>query len=427
MKSHPRSIVGVVGKTRSINIYPLVILIIFAVFLILPSPATASIGKISSFRGEVIVQSGDTVTKIVALGHQVKSGDMVLTKEGEAQVTFTDGGVVRVNSHSQVMIQERKEESGILFFKRTDLARRITVYLGKLWFKSGLSQTKNYMQSSTAVCGIRGSDGDFGFNPVTMQTFLNMYSGEAAVVGNVIRGFFENPGISVAAKTQIYQSLVQAYNKTEQAKATGKTIDQAQAKVDTLKVVKEAAVILIQNNPDAKVKEIAQVVNATADASIASATATVAVEQVKEAQQAAEKAAKEEKDPAKAKQAEEAAAKAAAAVKAAEAAAKTAEQAAEVAKKAADENNKAQLEAAKKEAEQAAQEAKTIETNTQKIVEQVVTTTVAPTTAAPTTAAPTTMAPTTAPFTTTVEVTTTIQTTTTTSSTTSTVKPISPK
>ncbi len=394
--------------------YPMVMMMmILAVLLILPSFAEASIGRISSFKGEVLVQSGDTVKKVVATGHQVKTGDMLLTKKGEAQVTFTDGGIVKVNPNTQIMIQERPEESGT-FFKSTAMTRRITVFLGKLWFKSGQSRTNNFLQSPTAVCGIRGSDADYGFNPTSMQTFLNMYSGEAAVVGNVIRGFFENPGISEAAKTRVYQALVQAHDKTEQAQATGKEVDQAKAKVETLQVVKEAAVILVQNNPDAKVREMAQVANATVDANIAAANAKVAVEQIKEKQKEQEKTVKEEKDKAKVEEEKEAAKKLAEDAKKAEEAAKAAEQAAQEANKIADTANP-DLEKLNQLAEQAQQEEKKVEAIQKEV---------APTTVAPTTVAPTTSVQTTSVMTTTVEVTTT--TSSTTSSTTSTVKPTSP-
>lgn len=93
----------------------------------------------------------------------------------------------------------------------------------------------------------------------------------------------------------MYQALVQAHDKTEQAQATGKEVDQAKAKVETLQVVKEAAVILVQNNPDAKVREMAQVANATVDANIAAANAKVAVEQIKEKQKEQEKTVKRRK------------------------------------------------------------------------------------------------------------------------------------
>jgi len=375
---------GIFVKIKSIKICTMLILIMFAGFLILPSVATAAIGKISSFKGEVLVQSGDNVTRVGATGYPVNTGDMILTKNGEAQVTFTDSSILSIKPYSQVMVQERKEESGVLFFKRTDLARRVTVYLGKIWFKSGLSKSKNYLQSPNAVCGLRGSDGDFGFNPATQQTLLNMYSGEAAVVGNVLRGFFENPGISVAQKAQVYQNLLAAYQKIEQAKVTGKVIDQAQAKIDALNVAKQAATILIQNNPDATVKLQAQLASAAIDANIAAARADIAVELL--AAGAAKEAAKK--------------------------AAQAAEDAAKKANKFADEGNLEEAKKAAKEAEDKAKEAR------KDVPLKEGATTVAPTTSEPTTAAMTT--------TTTVE--TTISTTTTSSSSSSsTVNPISNK
>lgn len=408
-----KSLAGIFIKATSMKAYPMIMMMILAVLLILPSFAEASIGRISSYKGDVLVQSGDTVTKVAAVGHQVKTGDFLLTQNGEAQVTFTDGGVVKVNPKSKIMITERPEQSGT-FFKKTSMARRITVFVGKLWFKSGQSRTNNFLQSPTVVCGIRGSDADYGYNPTTMQTFLQMYSGEAAVTGNVIRGFFENPGITEAAKSKVYQALVQAHEKTEQAKATGNAVDQAQAKVETLAVVKEAALILIQNNPDEKVKEMAQTANATVDANIAAAKAKVAAEQIKEKQKELEKAAKEEKDPAKEKEKEAAAKKAAEEVKKAEQAAKAAEQAAKEANKIADAPNPDL-----NKLEQLAEQAKQEEAKAVQIQQEV-----APTTVAPTTVAPTTVAQTTSVMPTTVEVTTT--TSSTTSSTTSTVKPTSP-
>jgi hypothetical protein len=358
-------------KRRSINIAMLVVFTLSCI-LILPSSAKASIAKIASFKGEVIVQSGENITKVAAPGYQVNNGDIVLTKQGEAQITFEDGGIVRINPYTQILIQESKEETGVLFFKRTEVARRITCYLGKLWFKSGLSRTRNYLQSPTAVAGLRGSDGDYGYDPVKMQTYLNMYSGEAAVVGNVIRGIFDNPGISAAAKAQIYQSLVQAYNKTEQARMSGNAIGQAQAKIDALKVAKEAAQTLLRNNPDAKVRQQAQLANAAADASIAAAKAALAVELIKNAPK-----------------------KDAAALQRAEAAAKAAAAAAEQAKRLADTANPDlnRLNQLVKRAEDSSDIA-------QGIQNEVAPATVAPTTAAPTTVAPTTAAPTTAAMTT---------------------------
>jgi len=358
-----------------------VLLLVSILFLSIPADTYAAIAKITSFRGEVLVQSGTDVSRLRRVGYVLNSGDYVLTKQGEAQITFNDGAVTKLNPFSKTMIQERDEESGFWVFKTKKATRRVTVYVGKIWHKSGVSDKRNFVQTPTAVCGLRGSDGDFGYDPVKLASYLNMYSGEAAVVGTVIRGFFDNPGITAAQKSAVYQALANAYTKTEAAKATGKTLDLAQAKVDALNVAKEAASAL-KDNPETTVKTQANAALATADASIAAAKAVVDVERIKEAKAAAErerneKAAKEAE--LAAKKAEEAAAKAAAAAAEAKAAAdrlevERAQKAAEAAQKALDDANKA--------------------------AEGVVPTTAPPTTAPPTTAPPTTAPPTTAPPTT---------------------------
>ena len=103
---------------------------------------------------------------------------------------------------------------------------------------------------------LRGSDGDFGFD--NLQTYLNMYSGDAAVIGSVIRGFFENPGISAAQKNSVYQSLQRAYQQTQQAQATApgplRAVAQAQARIAALEEAKQVAEIM-KKNPDATVAD----------------------------------------------------------------------------------------------------------------------------------------------------------------------------
>jgi len=280
--------------TKKTNVFVLAVLLLLPVWLCLltvPSEAGATIAKVKSFTGDVIIQSGEEITKLKQVNHVLNNGDYIMTKQGEAEVIFDDGAVMKLNPFSKTMVQEREEESGVWLFKTKKAARRVTVFVGKLWFKSGVSDKRNFLQTPTAVCGLRGSDGDFGFNPTTLQTFLNMYSGEAAVVGSVIKGFFDNPGASAAQKSAVYQALAKAYEKTVQAQTSGKVIDQAQAKVEALQVAVEAASSL-QANPDATVKNEAAVAAATASASLAAASATVTVEQLKEVKnQAADEAA----------------------------------------------------------------------------------------------------------------------------------------
>jgi hypothetical protein len=44
----------------------------------------------------VVVQSGAKLDKVTQIGHALIAGDRVQTKAGEAQVTFTDGALMKI-------------------------------------------------------------------------------------------------------------------------------------------------------------------------------------------------------------------------------------------------------------------------------------------------------------------------------------------
>jgi len=296
------------------------ILLISVFFFNQNASAAIPVAKISSLRGEVIVQSDAKIIKVTEVGYVLNAGDRVQTKDGEVQITFNDGAIMKVNPFTSTMIQEREEESGFWLFKTKKMVRRITCFVGKLWFKTGVSKRKNYLQTPTAVCGLRGSDGDIGFDNI--NTYLNMYTGKADIVGKVIKGFFKAPGIDAATRNRVYQTLIVAHKTIEEAKVTKKAVDMAKARVEALKVVKVAATEL-EKNPDKRVAKEAKIVATAADAILAAAEVKVVVEEIKEVKETAEKAKEEEA----AKKAEEAAKKAEEAAKKAEEAAKKAEEA----------------------------------------------------------------------------------------------------
>ncbi len=225
--------------------------------MIFTSPVHASkpVARVTGFQGEVRVLTDTTITPVTAEGMVLKSGDRLQTEQGSVEITFMDGAVMKVRPYTTTMVQEREEEKGWWLFKSKQAVRRVTVFVGKLWFKSGVSARKNYLQTPTAVCGIRGSDGDIGYD--NLNTYLNMYSGEADPVGQVFMGFFEDPGISAAAKNAVYKALESAYQKAQQAAKSGKTLDLAAAKAQALEVIKAAAEELLKN-PDETVRTEAQ-------------------------------------------------------------------------------------------------------------------------------------------------------------------------
>lgn len=257
-------------------------LVLFAGMFHLASQAYASapIAEISDFEGEVIIQSDTDVSRLTKAGLALNDGDRIQTEQGECQIVFNDGGIIRLSPFTHTMIQERKEKGGWWIFESKRLVRRVTCFVGKLSFKTGVSRTKNYLQSPTAVCGLRGTEGDFGYD--NLNTYLHIYTGEADVVGEVLEGFFEAFGPDTTKGSKVFQALANAYVATEQAKATGKTIDLAKARVQALEVVKEAAAEL-QKSPDDTIAKEAQVASNVAAANIAAGEANIAVVQLEEA------------------------------------------------------------------------------------------------------------------------------------------------
>ncbi|MCK9274845.1 MAG: hypothetical protein M0P57_07130 [Syntrophales bacterium] len=349
-----------------------VVLIIAAGLLLTIDAQGAPIAKISSYQGDAVIHSGSRIIPVTEIGQPVNSGDFVQTKKGEVEITFSDGAITKIRPHTNGLIQEREEKGGFWLFKTSNPVRRITCFVGKLWFKSGTSDRKNYLQTPTAVCGIRGSDGDLGYDNI--NTFLNMYSGEAGITGKVLRGFFEDPGVGAATKSQVYQSLQTAYTKSQEAQATGQVLYAAKAKVDVIQVVKVAATELIEKSPDPAVKEIAALADVTADASIAAAKADVAVETIKEQKAVASAAAVQaqaQADEEAAAKAQEATRIAEAALAAAETAAQAAASAAEEAKTAADAGEFETAKAAARTAESLSEEAAQKAEESTKATEQV--------------------------------------------------------
>ena len=226
-------------KKQLIRVFLLLLAVSFA--LIPRADAAAPIATISAFDGDVSILSDYKIIKVTQAGQPLKQGNRVQVKVGFATVTFNDGATLNVNPYSSAMIQQQEEESGFWIFKTKKTVRRITCFIGKLKFKSGKSIQDNYLQTPTAVAGLRGTEAEVGYDNVS--NFLNMISGElAATYGTFIQGFFDNPGIDAASKNQVFQAL-------ENAKNAAETGTQQAAQMAALVAIQTAAQELV-NNPD---------------------------------------------------------------------------------------------------------------------------------------------------------------------------------
>jgi hypothetical protein len=143
------------------------ILVLFLVSLVgiffLTSLAHTSkpIGKITNLKGKVILLSGREF-KEVRIGHPVFHSDWIQTMEGEVDVQFHDGSLLRVKQFSSTIIRER-EETVSRFSGAKKTFRRITCFAGTLILKMERAfnfdkgRIANYLQSANSVSGVRGT------------------------------------------------------------------------------------------------------------------------------------------------------------------------------------------------------------------------------------------------------------------------------
>jgi hypothetical protein len=251
-------------------------------FLFAPqADASEPIAVVFSSYGEVIVQSGE-IFMISKPALELKDGDRIQTKQGKVTINFEDGAVMKVSPFSHVTISQREEKHELWLFRPKRAVRRITCFIGKLWFKAGVSKRRNYLQTPTAACGVRGTEVEIGYN--NLESLLHVISGAVDKIGLWREGDFAEPGEAVTLKDRVYRAFLRAYEETEKAKSVRrKPIDVAKARVAAYRVIKEAADKL-RRHPDAIVAGEAEVAANVAAAYIAAAEAEVAVQRLMEAE-----------------------------------------------------------------------------------------------------------------------------------------------
>ena len=234
-------------NSRSKSLIVFLVLCMGIFFLNSQAYAAKPIAKVSSFSGEAFMKSDINVFRVTRIGQVLYDGDFIQTKEGEVQITFNDGALMKIRPFTNTMIQEREEKGGFWLFKTKTLVRRMTIFVGKLWFKSGVSKRKNVLQTPTAVCGIRGSVVEAGYDNV--ESLLNVIEGQVGKVGQWTEGTFADPGAVAAWKSKVYAAVAKAQEMIDKAKATGDPKALADAQKAALDVVIDAAEVL-KTNPD---------------------------------------------------------------------------------------------------------------------------------------------------------------------------------
>jgi hypothetical protein len=233
------------------------------------------IARLAEFSGTVLISSQGSWGVKPAKDLPLYSMDKVVTRVGNATIVFHDGGTLDVKNNSNVLIQEREAESGLV----KTIERRILLFLGKLNFKTGKSNVETRFETTRAVIGIRGTEGILSIG-ADGKTYIHFIEGGAKyILGDFVRGIAKDVHVALADQnpvqraTFVAKAAVEQVGRTEQKVAAGEMpqaqLDLANAiskETSAMEVLTYAESMLI--SPDEKVLEWARQQIATAKETI---------------------------------------------------------------------------------------------------------------------------------------------------------------
>ncbi len=230
-------------NSRSKGLCVLISLVVAVFLFAAQAHAATPIAKVSRFKGKVIVKSGKKITLVKKVGQVIYDGDVLQTEESEVQITYNDGALMKVKAWSSVRIIEREEKTGWWIFKTKKIARRMHCFVGKMWFKSGASKRLNYLETPTAVCGLRGSESWSGY--FKGDTYYLVVEGVGTFSGKWKKGMPPMSTITNAMSSGDYKTIKEFLDKymeevKETLEETAETVEETTETVEeTTETVKE--------------------------------------------------------------------------------------------------------------------------------------------------------------------------------------------
>lgn len=122
----------------------------------------AAVGTITKAAGRVDITAPGRTRVPAAVGDEVHQGDVIRTKSGSsAEITFVDGGVMRLGPKSRVEIseyavEEKKVKRGLFKLFRGKIQNVVRKIAGIRFGHK--RQNRLEVHTPTAVCGVRGTD-----------------------------------------------------------------------------------------------------------------------------------------------------------------------------------------------------------------------------------------------------------------------------
>jgi len=227
------------------------------------------IARLSDFSGKVLIKNQGVWAVQPTKNLPLYSHDKVVTRVGNAIVTFNDGAVLEIKNNSNLLILEREEKKGVLG-KVKAVQRRIVLLLGKMFFKTGKAHGETQFNTATAVAGIRGTALILSVAQDS-KVYIRFTEGrEAYFIGDFQDGVAKDVPAEAADQNPIqraaYAADAAALNCNDAyEKAAGGEISRVQADWICANAVEAAgyetwswSIVLVENNPSPDVVEWAR-------------------------------------------------------------------------------------------------------------------------------------------------------------------------
>lgn len=227
------------------------------------------IARLSDFSGKVLIKNQGVWAVQPTKNLPLHSHDKVVTRIGNATVTFNDGAVLEVKNNSNLLILERQEETGVLR-KVKAVQRRILLLLGKMFFKTGKATGETQFNTATSVAGIRGTALILSVAEDS-KVYIQFTEGrEAYFIGDFQEGVANGVPAELADQNPVqraaYRADAAAVNCNDaDEKAAGGKISKVQADWICANAIEAAgyevwswSIVLVENNPSPNVVEWAR-------------------------------------------------------------------------------------------------------------------------------------------------------------------------
>jgi hypothetical protein len=171
-------------KEISKILFPLILLSVFCIETSAFSQEK-SIAKLADFSGIVLIKNKGAWGLKPAKNLPLYSMDKVVTGIGTATIVFIDGAVLDVKNNSNLLIREIEKS---LIKKVKAVERKILLFLGKLYFKTGDSKVETRFETTKTVIGIKGAAGVLSIGS-DGQIYITFTEGRAKfALGDLVHG-----------------------------------------------------------------------------------------------------------------------------------------------------------------------------------------------------------------------------------------------